>query len=236
MALVKYGGGITGMSGSIGGQTHARNRSGSYIRQRTKPVNPNTERQNLVRAALAMLTERWADVLTDVQRIAWNDYAAGVAMKNRLGDSIKLTGFNHYIRSNANIARRGGTVEDAGPTNLSLPEQDPTLSITTEVHEQRFNITFNDAMDWCTEDGGVLWILQGKPQNAQRYFFGGPYRGMKDKVGVDPGGIASPEQSTNLWTVAAGQKVWYQLRITRADGRISEPWNVVSTVVEGPLP
>ncbi|GAI58374.1 unnamed protein product, partial [marine sediment metagenome] len=39
MALVKYGGGITQMSGSIAGNTFARNRYGNYVRSRTKPIN-----------------------------------------------------------------------------------------------------------------------------------------------------------------------------------------------------
>jgi len=236
MALIRYGGGIIQMSGSIAGNTFARNRYGNYARARTKPVNPKTELQSEVRTVMAYLAERWAETLTDEQRIAWNDYGAGVAMKNKLGEVVHLSGFNHYIRSNAYLRRREETVVDAGPTNLTLPEQDPTLYITTEVHEQRFNIHFDDTMDWCSETDAWLFMLQGKPQNPQRFFFDGPFHGVKDKAGVSNGGISSPEQSTNLWVVAEGQKVWYQLRIQRADGRISEPWRVLSTVVAGPLP
>jgi len=235
MALVKYGGGIVQMSGSIGGNTFAHNRYGNYVRSRTKPVNPDTELQQEVRTTIAYLTDRWGNTLTGVQRTAWGVYASSVAMKNKLGESINLSGFNHYIRSNSYLKRRGETLVDAGPTEFTLPAQDPTLEITTEVHEQRFNIAFDDTMDWCTEDGGFLFMLQGRPQNPQRNFFAGPYKGVKDKAGVDPGGIASPAQSTNLWIVAAGQKVWYQLRIQRADGRLSEPWTVQSTVVAGPI-
>jgi len=236
MALVKYGGGIIQMSGSIAGNTFARNRYGNYVRARTKPVNPKSERQNLVRATLAYLTERWAETLTGDQRDAWGVYAAGVAMKNALGEAIKLSGFNHYIRSNANVVRRGETPYDDGPAVNTLPDQDPSLEITTEVHEQRFNIHFNSEMAWASEEAGWMWIMQGMPQSPQRNFFAGPYRGMKDKNGETPGPLASPEQSTNLWVVTAGQKVWYKIRLQRADGRITEPWTVQSTVVAGPLP
>ncbi|GAH50296.1 unnamed protein product, partial [marine sediment metagenome] len=45
MALVKLGGGIVQISGSIAGNTFARNRFGNYMRSRTKPVNPNSTRQ-----------------------------------------------------------------------------------------------------------------------------------------------------------------------------------------------
>lgn len=236
MALVKFGGGIIQMSGSIAGNTFARNRYGNYMRARTKPVNPNSERQQEVRTVITYLAERWAETLTGDQRDAWGVYASSVSMKNKLGETINLSGFNHYIRSNAYLCRRGETIVDDGPINYTLPEKDPTLYITTEVHEQRFNIHFDDTMAWAKETGAWLFMLQGRPQNPQRNFFAGPYRGVKDKAGVDDTGISTPEQSTNLWVVGEGQKVWYQLRIQRIDGRISEPWTIQSTVVAGPLP
>lgn len=185
---------------------------------------------------MAYLTEYWADTVTNDQRLAWGVYAAATAMKNKLGETIKLSGFNHFIRSNANLQRRGETIVAAGPAINGLPDQDPSLRITTEVHEQRFNIYFDTGMAWASEEAGWMWILQGMPQNPTRNFFGGPYRGMKDKNGETPGPLTSPEQSTNLWVVTAGQKIWYQIRLQRADGRITEPWTVVSDVVAGPLP
>ena len=59
MALIKYGGGIVDMSGSIAGNTHARNRFGNYMRARTKPVNPNSDRQVAIRAIVSYLAEFW---------------------------------------------------------------------------------------------------------------------------------------------------------------------------------
>jgi len=100
MALVKYGGGIIQMSGSIAGNTYARNRYGNYARARTKPVNPNSAQQQVIRGAMQELTTRWAQTLTALQRAAWNLYGTNVAMLNKLGETIKLSGFNHYLRSN----------------------------------------------------------------------------------------------------------------------------------------
>ena len=42
-------------SGSIGGATWSHNSSGAYIRARSIPVNPNTDRQNAVRVAVRNL-------------------------------------------------------------------------------------------------------------------------------------------------------------------------------------
>lgn len=81
MALVKYGAGIIQMSGSIAGNVHARNRFGNYVRPRTKPVNPNSIRQEAARAIVSYLAEYWHQDLDDVQRNLWDVYAAAVAMK-----------------------------------------------------------------------------------------------------------------------------------------------------------
>lgn len=236
MALIKYGGGVIQMAGSIAGNTFARNRSGNYARARTKPVNPRSSAQNIARATLASLTYRWGQILTAAQRTAWNLYASNVAMKNRLGETIFLTGFNHYIRSNAFLMAREETIVDAGPTIFELPEKDPSIVIQPEVHEQKAKLTFDDTMLWVDEDEAFLTIREGRPTNPQRNFFGGPYLGWKDKGGDSATPKTSPEWITNLHVLTAGEKVWYELRIIRADGRLSEPWYVSNIVVEGPIP
>ena len=230
MALVKFGGGVVGMSGSIAGTTFARNRSGSYARAKTKPINPNTTLQNLVRATFAMLSARWAQTLTEAQRTAWNLYASSVSMKNRLGESINLTGYNHYIRSNTFLKMRGETLVDAGPTTFELPEQDPTITCTPAAAGQAVALVFDDTMDWVDEDDAFLIIREGSPQNPQREFFSGPFLGFKDKGGSVGAPKSSPESFTTLHVLTEGQKVWYEMRIIRADGRLSNPWMVYGIV------
>jgi len=222
MALIKYGGGIIGMSGSIAGNTFARNRYGNYMRARTKPVNPNTARQVKVRGIVAELTTRWAQTLTANQRTAWNLYADSVSMKNKLGESIKLSGYNHFIRSNSWRLDLGQAVVDDGPVIFELPEQDGTIAVTASEATQEVSIAFDDGMDWCSEDNAGIMILEGSPQNAQRNFFNGPYKGRSAKMGNSGAPIASPQVYTALHAISAGQRLWVKFRILRADGRLSE--------------
>jgi len=102
MALIKFGGGVVQMSGSIAGNTYARNRYGNYVRARTKPVNPKTDRQSVIRTAMQLLTTRWAQTLTAAQRTAWNLYASNVNMTNFTGD-----GHSHTMRLGVNIGAVG---------------------------------------------------------------------------------------------------------------------------------
>jgi len=221
MALIKYGGGIIQMSGSIAGNTHARNRFGNYMRARTKPVNPSSARQCGARIAIMYLAEQWReDPMTDAKRLAWEVYAASINWNNKLGETVKLTGFNHFIRSNASILRAGGTIVTDGPTDLGLPPGDPTIAVTGSEASQKLSVTFDNTMDWAGEVGGYMVVEMGVPQNPTRNFFGGPWRFCAAIAGaavpetppveIDPG-----------WTLTEGQKVWCRAGILRADGRLS---------------
>jgi len=224
MALVKYGGGIIQMAGSIAGNTYARNRSGNYVRARTVPTNPNTARQQTIRNALALLTARWSQTLTVDQRTAWELYASNLLMTNRLGEAVHITGFNHYLRSNLILQQSGLTLVDAGPTIFELPAKDPTFAITASEAAQEISVTFDDTMDWSLETGAYLVKFQGQPQNPQRNFFAGPWRLMGNVAGVDSTGASSPDVEAAVFVITELQHLWVYARIIRADGRLSEPF------------
>lgn len=224
MALIKFGGGVVQMSGSIAGDTFSRNRYGNYVRARTKPVNPNTARQIAVRSAIATLTTRWSQTLTGVQRTAWNLYADSVNMTNRLGETVHLSGFNHYIRSNVTRETGPTVLVDDGPTVFELPAQDPTMAVTASEATQQLTVSFDNTMDWAVEDGAFLFLFQGRPQNAQRNFFGGPWRFINYVGGVDPGGAVTPSVNVGPFAIAEGQRQWIYARIARADGRLGVPF------------
>lgn len=173
---------------------------------------------------MASLTTRWAQTLDAAQRTAWNLYASNVTMKNRLGEAINLTGFNHYIRSNHWLARMDQTLVDDGPVVFELPAQDPTMSIAGSEGTQQVTMTFDDTHAWCSEDGGFLFILQGDPQNPQRNFFDGPWRGRSAKAGAAGVPVTSPLDYASITVISEGQRFWSKFRILRADGRLSEPF------------
>jgi len=223
MALVVYSGPVGGLSGSAGGNTYARNRFGYYVRNRTRPVNPNTARQNTVRQALAELTQRWSQVLTSAQRDAWNLYGQNTLMTNRLGAPIHPTGFNHYLRSNIPALQAGLDVVDDGPTIFELPEQDSSLAVTASEATQKISVAFNDALDWANEDDGAMITYGGSPRNAQRGFFAGPYRFMDVIAGAALAPPATPDVEDSPFAITQGQRLWVQARIRRADGRLSGP-------------
>lgn len=237
MALIKFGGGVVQASGSIAGTTHARNRFGNYIRPRTKPVNPKSDRQSAIRAVMQLLTAYWHGAeMSDTDRGAWNDYAASISMKNRLGEPIFLTGFNHFIRTNAAILTISGTLVEPGPDTLSLPGADDTLAIAGDNGTQLLTVAFDDTQDWCKEDGGFMSIEMGMPRLHTRNFFGGPYRNAGGIAGNTSIPITSPQTLVAPFTLSDSQKVWTRASIIRADGRLSNKFSAPAFIVGGLLP
>lgn len=233
MALVKYGGGIVEMAGSIAGTTFARNRYGKYARARSKPTNPNTAHQVAVRAVIAALADRWSQTVTHDQRVAWGLYADNVTMKNRLGEDIKLSGFNHYVRSNSLLLRSELTLVDAAPVIFEIPDHDPTLAIVASETGSSISFTFDNTRAWANEVGGYLFKFQGRPQNAQRNFFAGPWRLLGTIDGIVETPPESPDEQDAVFPIAEGQHQWVYARIIRADGRLSEPFRADCFVGNG---
>lgn len=222
MAQIKFGGGVTEMSGSIAGNTFARNRYGAYVRARTVPTNPQTAAQVKIRACMAQLKTAWL-ALSAAQRAAWATYAANVAMTNRLGETIYLSGYNMYCRTNAALLYQGADLLAAAPTTFTLGEQDPLFSIAAVGATGVITVTFDDSMGWCAEVGGYMLLQQSRPQNPSVNFFAGPWV-TAGALGGAVVPIESPQVFTSAFTLAAGKKVFVQARILRADGRLSQPF------------
>lgn len=215
---------ITSASGSIGGLTASHNRGGLYLRARTIPTNPNSVQQQAVRGFVAALTARWLNVLTDQQRTRWMAYAYAVPIPDTLGEPRNCGGIAMYCRSNVPRLQAGLDVVDDGPTVQTLPW---TVGISTGTYAAATNdfaVTFDNTDPWANEDGGAILVLASTPQNETINYYKGPYRfaGLIAGDAVTP--PTSPATIVNTFSFEVGQKVFTQLRVCRADGRLSLPF------------
>ncbi len=219
--LIKLGAIIGALSGRLGGMVGSRNRYGTYLRQGSIPVNPNSPDQQFIRATFQSVVNAWSAVLTAPQRAAWDVYAANIVMKNKLGEDIFITGFNHYIRSNVPLIQAGEARVDDGPIVLSLPEADETFAITASEATQLVSVTFDNTLAWANEDNAHLLVQCGLPRPVTQNFFNGPYRFMDTVAGNATTAPTSPATMTAPFTIAAGQQITCRARILRADARLS---------------
>ena len=208
-------------SGRMGGTVAAHNRGGQYLRALVTPVNPNTALQQAVRTIFANLAQQWA-LLTDLQRDAWDDYAANVPVTNRVGDTINLTGFNMYQRSNVPREQVGLPRVDDGPTDFTLPALG-TVSWTAvdAVGLLIASVVFDEMEAWVAEDGAALLVNVGRQQSPTINFFKGPFNSQMPILGDLAFPPTSPAAIITTIPATTGNAIFAHFRVTRADGRLS---------------
>lgn len=111
-------------SGSQGNTVASHNRFGSYLRNRTIPVNPNTPSQTSARNAFTDFSQTWR-ILTPSQQLGWTQLADIDPIIDTQGQSIVLTGIAYYVRFNMN---RRSVGEARLATAPALVEAPPTIA------------------------------------------------------------------------------------------------------------
>jgi len=215
-------------SGKIGGAVYSHNSSGNYIRNWRSPVNSNTAQQQAIRNYLSQLATAWASTLTAAQRLAWEVVGQNMTWINPLGESIKLSGRNWFIKVNTQRLQAGLAVITAAFTVFDLATF--TLPVPTVVAAgSSVSMAFTNTDSWAGEVGGAMLVWASRPQNATINFFAGPYR-FAGKIS----GAVSPPTSPSVITLPfvigpVGSKIFFRVAVVRADGRPSPTFRVVGT-------
>lgn len=222
MAIFLPGPAIAEARGSIGGTVFSRNRHGAYMRNRVKPVNPNTERQANARLRVEQLQQHWRETLTDTERKAWEDYAKGTPTLNALGQSTILSGVNMYIRTNSLYLQAGGTrIDTAPPTNgvAALPSITYDSAAATGIR-----VTAISPAPIALQ--AMLFFIS-PPKATSVNFFGRGYVFTTVNLGV----MAANFVVLGPAFTAVGQKFFIEARSVTPDGRPSERFqqNVIMT-------
>ncbi len=210
------------LSGSVGGITASRNKGGAFFRVRVVPIDPGTPAQSIVRQAMGTLASRWQTGLDAPQRVAWETYAENVPLLNRLGDSVNVTGLNMYQRSNVIRLQNGLARVDDAPTIFNLGDfTAPTIQ--SLLAPTAVSIGFTDTDDWVGEDGAAMLWYGSRNTAPSIVFFKGPYRAFTLQIlgdAITP--VPSPFAGVNPFNLSVGNKGFFQVRVTRADGRLSQ--------------
>lgn len=219
------GNGVVGeIRGQFGNIVFSRNRSGAYIRGNFSPVNPNTERQQVVRSAFQSAASRWNSILTEAQREAWNSFAKNTPVVDVFGAQKTLTGFNHYVGHQTLATQLGiGNIADA-PTAFGTAEipviEEAQMTITNA--DQKLNILLADVISNfdCTATDVTVGVYVGPPVSEGVNYFNGPYRfvGIIDSSTIFPLALDLPYSYPAANVKGAIQFVHYD-----AEGRKSKP-------------
>ena len=224
MALIRLGPMVADARGSTNGVVYSRNRSGAYTRTRVTPINPNTPKQAAARARVAACQLAYRATLTPAERTSWDFLAATMAGLNKLGDSIRLTGQNHFIQVNSlRLAAAAAliTLAPAPPAHTATP----VLTITADA-VLGIKITAA-APDLGAAD--YIFIRVAGPGSLTQLRWYGPWPRFSFQVGpLAPGLVVVPPADVLL-----GQRWFLQARIIDEIGRISVYDSHVLEIVAG---
>ncbi len=184
------------LRGAVGANIFSHNRGGDYLRRRVSPTNPNSSRQQTMRAFLGSLATLWSTTLTQLQRDAWDTYAATVSRTGPLGNTINLTGMNTYVISNTRILDAGGTRIDDPPATVG---PDSLLTFSGAISAPTtYDVTFTDTPLGATER---IRLFMSLPQSGAAQ----PNEAQARIVGYSALAQATPYAATLPFSIASGQ-------------------------------
>lgn len=144
MAIIRTGGIVGQISGSIAGVTYSHNKGGAYIRNRSIPTNPSSTTQLQRRADLATVSTDWQN-LTAADRAAWTEWARQNPITNALGDSILKSGHQAFVGLNSRILLGSGTIITVPPV-VARPDGFLTLVQDGDIGAGDTDLTFTAAL------------------------------------------------------------------------------------------
>lgn len=170
MASVVFGGGVSEIRGSIGGQVFAKNANGSYIRNRTAPVNPRTTRQVTVRNNLAGVANGWRD-LDDAQRNSWIAATPNFPYTNREGQSKLYTGQQLYNTLNMSLVSIGQLPIFNAPTPMSTFGAIGVVAMDASTPEVEVGVSVPPGVEWQVQAFSTGPVSPGVMRPNSRPFF-----------------------------------------------------------------
>lgn len=210
---------LTQASGSVGGMTYTRTKSGLTLRARAVPVQPVSAARDLVQNNLATLSQQWSNTLTSGDRSGWINWAANSPYVNKLGDPLILSGQQAFIANNSPRLLAGQTTITVAPGTFGLGHLSP-VTVSIAAVSGNASVGFTNTDDWAGSAFGSLLLFVSKPVPLARDFFKGPYQfaGTVDGNSTPPTSPATVP-TPSIWI--AGQKFFWRAYATQADGLLT---------------
>lgn len=229
MALVKFGQGVAGMSGKIGGTVMSRGRTGAIAKNWAKPVNAMSAKQTRSRATFQAQSAAWGN-LTDLQRDQWDAFASTQTRLNRQGDVYVPAGRQMYNELNSNLQLIGQAAISVPPVGEVPPTIDPDLVLAIE---EAAGVLDSLAITGGAVDANVLWYVMAAP--AQMTGRSNVYRQMRSIGSFAAGATVDIEAAFVLVfgsVVPLGARLQIVVRsITKATGLASSKLTILGTAV-----
>ena len=227
MARILFTAVVADMRGKLAGSVFSKNRSGSYVRTKVTPVNPQTVYQLEARNRVTQLSQGWR-ALTDAQRVAWNAAVSSFQGTNIFGNTVSPSGLNLYVKLNSNLLEAAIAVITEPPLPQEVAAIESMVAAATAAIPD-FSIAFLPKP--VPADHSM--VVRVTPQFSPGITF------MKNKLRnlvVLAAATASPYNALALYNarfgaLVAGQKIGVEVMlINTVSGQKSSPFRQVFIV------
>ena len=223
MAIITCGGGVSGIRGTLGGNTFSANTNGNFVRGWARPRNPRTYSQTIDRYYYQQWPAAWR-AITPTQRTDWNDYAFLHPLTNKLGVAFKRSGYQWFCHCNQNLVTCSGSpVADAPlgeqptaiePLSLEYDDADPPYNcnviITPDSFSGVFAVVFSQVVPFS---GNMSWPSR--------------YDKLRSTFSPDPSDTEIDchiQHSMRYGSPAVGYKWFCRVNTMTTEGLRSAPW------------
>jgi len=182
MALIRTGGGVAEIRGSIAGTVFSRGPAGAIARGRIKPINPATALQGIIRARFSALVQYWHVTLSVAERAAWNAYALATNFQNKLGDTIQIGGLACFVRLNSLMLQMGQAIVEAAPLSsgqgaqVACPVGATVATAKVEIGEPTGGFDKTDPLEFIAVYAGLPMSI-GRTSSPRGYRYVGKIQG-----------------------------------------------------------
>lgn len=227
MAIVKFGGGIAGIRGTIAGTTFTANKSGAYAKSWAKSSNPRSVLQTDQRRTLSHYAKLWASIDAG-DKADWDTFAADPAQEqeNALGDFYYLSGFQWFLKVNATLEGAPLSPRLTYPVQAypGIPTLDSLTCETGAIPEAILEYPDNEFLTYYAIFLGALATNAGPtvPPFKPRKLFGAAEPGA---TGYDLGNLLL----TLLGNPAIGSKLFLEVYRISTDGLRSAAATISAT-------
>jgi len=225
---VRFGPMFADARGSAGGLTVSRSKAGPIARSKITPCNKRSLLQQNRRAALSTWSSYWATTLSQAERTGWNNWAAMSPTTNKLGDTIYVTGFNAFVRTNAMLQLIGEAVQEAAPVEYGQAGT-PTFTFTAEDDDalgmSEPSVPFDKDIDKCF----IAWFAS-RPYGVGREAIPTAFQYINRVEGDSVSAPSFPDVQVSPWPLIAGQRVFMKGVLIDVYGRVGTPY-IAGTIV-----
>lgn len=224
MAKVKFGMMMVDASGKLGGQVFSKNRSGSYVRTKVTPSNPQSFAQQEIRAILGAISASWSG-LTALQRASWNGAVDAWKKTDIFGDLKNPTGKNLFTALNINLENSGQAQILVAPDKVEV-EYMGVLSAVFVLADTELGFTVTNV-----PTTGECIVSATPPLSQGTSFYKGKYRQI---AVTEASGITSidlfNQYVAKFGTPAVGANISFQFKIIYPNGQASVPETIKAVV------